>query len=338
MISAFAIRIILLLIVLSGAIAFVGNRVGKYIGKKRVTILGLRPRYTAILITVISGILIALGTVGAMLVLSENARTALLGLDRLQTEISKKTGELEQANKLLAETRQQQQQLAAELTASQKAAAQLQKAKQQLSAEITTARQGEVLFKKGEIISLSLIQSGPDKGKINEGLNRIIANADDSLRALGLKSAAPLVTVNEEEFNETAYTLLGESGNYIVKLVADSNSVWGEPVPALFELAENKLVYRAGAEIVSGEVSGSQAQAQVEQAVMSLLKSSHQAARAAGIVPDPAGSIGSIPFSQIADTARRIRSQGRKIVLRLVAQKDTYAIGPLAVDLKVSGR
>jgi uncharacterized protein (DUF3084 family) len=336
--SAFALRIIILLIALSGAIAYIGNRVGKYIGKKRLTVFGLRPRYTAILITVISGILIALGTGGVMLALSENARTALLGLDRLQAEISLKTDELNKTSQVLNEARQQQQQLANELTASKKEAAQLQKAKQQLSAEITTARQGEVLFKKGETISLSLIQSGPDKGKIDEGLNRIIANADDSLRSLGLKSAGALVTVSREKFNETAYALLGESAAYIVKLAAESNSVWGEPVPAYFELAENKLVYRAGAEIVSGEVAGNLTQAQVEQAVMKLLKGSHQAARAAGIIPDPAGSIGSIPYSQISDTARRIKAQGRKVVLRIAAQKDTYAIGPLAVDLKVNNR
>ncbi|MCU0640788.1 MAG: DUF3084 domain-containing protein [Candidatus Margulisbacteria bacterium] len=338
MISSFTLRILLLLIVISGAIAYIGNRVGKYIGKRRLTLFGLRPRYTAIMITVVSGILIALGTVGAMLALSANARTALLGLDRLQQEIDRRTVELGAANKLLAETQRQQQQLGEQLSASQKEAAQLQKAKQQLSAEIRNAREGELIFKKGEIISLSLIQSGPDKGKINEGLRRIINNADDSLRSLGIRTARPLVNVGDEEFNETAYTLLGESRTFVVKLVSDNNVLWGEPVPAVFELLENKLIYRAGAEIVSGEVAGSLTQPQAEQAVMKLLKSSHQAAREAGIIPDPAGSIGSIPFAQISDTARRLRTQGRKAALRIVAQSDTYTIGPLAVDLRVNSR
>ncbi|MFA5113021.1 MAG: DUF3084 domain-containing protein [Candidatus Margulisiibacteriota bacterium] len=336
--SLFTLRILLLLAVLSGTIAFVGNRVGKYIGKRRVTIFGLRPRYTAMVITVISGMLIALGTVGIMLALSQSVRTALLGLERLQTEIGVKTAELATANKSLDEVRRQQRQLAEELVAAKQEVSQLQRAKQQLSREVKTARQGEVLFKKGEIISLSLIQAGPDKDKIVEGLNLITANADDSLRQLGIRSAVPIVTVNEEEFNETVYSLLGENRPYIVKLVADSNSVWGEPVPALFALAENKLVYRAGAEIVSGEVAGGLTQAQEEQAVMQLLRRAHQAARDQGIVPDPAGSIGSVPYSQISDTARKIRGLGRKAVLRIVAQKDIYAIGPLAVDLKVSGR
>ena len=44
------------LVIISGLIAFVGDWVGLKIGKKRVTIFGLRPHYTAIFVTVISGI------------------------------------------------------------------------------------------------------------------------------------------------------------------------------------------------------------------------------------------------------------------------------------------
>jgi len=337
-ISAFTLRIIILLVALSGLIAYIGNRVGKYIGKRRVTIFGLRPRYTAMIITVISGILIALGTVGTMVALSENVRLALLGLDRLQQEIGRKNTELQAANLALEGVKRQQLTLEQELTASKREAAQLQTAKQRLSAEITTARQGEVLFKRGEVISLSLIQSGPDPVKLKEGLSRIIANADDGLRALGLKTAGVLVTVDPENFNDTAYMLLGDKKTYIVKLVADSNSVWGDTVPAVFELAENKLVYRAGSEIASGEVSGGLTQAQIEAEVMKLLRASHQAARESGVIPDPSGSIGSIPYAQISDAARRVRNSGRKMLVRVLAQKETYAIGPLAVELKVSGR
>ena len=50
--------LIFVLIVISGLIAVAGDWVGLKIGKKRITIFGLRPHYTAIFITIITGILI----------------------------------------------------------------------------------------------------------------------------------------------------------------------------------------------------------------------------------------------------------------------------------------
>ncbi len=41
------------LLVAGGSIAFMGDRLGRYMGKRRMTIFGLRPRHTALLFTVI---------------------------------------------------------------------------------------------------------------------------------------------------------------------------------------------------------------------------------------------------------------------------------------------
>ena len=51
------------LIIISGLIAFVGDWIGLKVGKKKVSIFGLRPHYTAVFITIISGILIAIITI-----------------------------------------------------------------------------------------------------------------------------------------------------------------------------------------------------------------------------------------------------------------------------------
>ena len=49
-----------LLILLSGAIALVGNAVGRNIGRRRLSLVGLRPRYTAQIVTVVTGMLITI--------------------------------------------------------------------------------------------------------------------------------------------------------------------------------------------------------------------------------------------------------------------------------------
>lgn len=322
----FAVQIILLLLLLGGAIAYIGNYVGRYIGKKRLTLFNLRPRHTATAITIISGILIAVSTMAVLLVISQDARTALLGLDRLKREISEKSQELNAANEMLKE-------LEGKLDVTRKESAQLQKAKQRLSREITVTRQGEMLFKKDEVITLSLIQAGPEKEKIEEGLNRILSAADTNLRGLGIKSDKTLVTVAPEEFNQTVYELLGNTKIFVVKLMADHNSLWGEEIPAHFELVENRLVYRAGGEIVGGDILPGLSASEIEQEIVKTLRLSHQSAREAGILPE---AVGSIPYSQIIDSAKKIKGINRKVSLGVAAKKDTYVIGPLEVELKIS--
>ena len=69
---------VLVLLVAGGVIAYVGDRLGTYIGKKRLSFRGLRPRHTAMLYTVLSGGLIAVLTLGALMAYDSAVQTALL--------------------------------------------------------------------------------------------------------------------------------------------------------------------------------------------------------------------------------------------------------------------
>ncbi|HEU4754029.1 MAG TPA: DUF3084 domain-containing protein [Armatimonadota bacterium] len=59
--------IILLLLALCGFIAYIGDLLGRRFGKRRLSIFGLRPKHTAILLTVATGVLIAAFTFCAAL-------------------------------------------------------------------------------------------------------------------------------------------------------------------------------------------------------------------------------------------------------------------------------
>jgi uncharacterized protein (DUF3084 family) len=75
----------LLLIPLSGFVAWAGDRIGHRVGKRRHTLLGLRPRHTAILFTVGAGIGIALISFALMFASSEGFRVVLArGTELLQ--------------------------------------------------------------------------------------------------------------------------------------------------------------------------------------------------------------------------------------------------------------
>ncbi len=332
----FAVQIVLILLVIGGAIAYIGNYVGKYIGKRRLTVFGLRPRHTAMTITVLSGILIAVLTLAVLLAVSQDARTAFLGLDKLKAQIAERTAELDAANEALKSKLAEQRALEEKLTGAKTEIGQLNKAKQKLSHEVNVTRQGEMMLKKDEVITLSLIKAGPERSKIAAGLRQILAAADADLRSYGVRGQRPLVKVAPEDLDQALDSLAGQNQVFVVKLVALRNTLWGEEVPARFEVLENKLVFREGAEIAGGEIPARLPSAQIEQEVTRILSLARQAALEAGVLPDTAGSLGSVPYSQIVDLARKIKSADRRTLLKIAARKDIYTIGPLDIGFRTS--
>ena len=102
----FGIRLMFLLAVMGGIIAFIADKLGSKIGKKKLSVFGLRPHDTSVLLTVLSGVLISLISVGILAISSESARTALFGMEKLQKELfrltAEKTAAAEEYNKAMA--------------------------------------------------------------------------------------------------------------------------------------------------------------------------------------------------------------------------------------------
>lgn len=108
---------LIVLAVMGGIIAYLGDKIGSKVGKRKIKLMGLRPKYTSILVTIMTGISIAVVTLGVMSVLSENARVALFGMnklrqqqhvleeqrDRLLAEADKLAREMQEKNDLLAD-------------------------------------------------------------------------------------------------------------------------------------------------------------------------------------------------------------------------------------------
>ncbi len=69
---------VIVVVVLGGPLAYFADQLGRKLGKKRLSVLGLRPRHTATLLTVSAGILIPLITVLVMVGLSSGVREWVL--------------------------------------------------------------------------------------------------------------------------------------------------------------------------------------------------------------------------------------------------------------------
>ena len=89
--SLTSIIFILILLIVSGVVAWVGDFLGRVLGKRRMVLFGLRPRKTSVLIAVITGMLITGLTILALAAANKSIRTVLIRSD----EILKENKELE---------------------------------------------------------------------------------------------------------------------------------------------------------------------------------------------------------------------------------------------------
>ena len=121
-----------------------GNQLGRKIGRRKMTLFGLRPRHTSIFITTATGSLIAVLTLALAMLLSENER-------------EKVTGEQLSVEKL------------------QKREAQLLKRVQELADEI---RRGTIIWKYEERITLNTIPAGADEQTVKNIIGASLLSAN----------------------------------------------------------------------------------------------------------------------------------------------------------------
>jgi len=107
-------------LVLGGIIAALGDRLGSKVGKARLTIFKLRPRQTAVLITVMTGILIAASTLGLLFGLSRSLRDGVFKLDDIlkqgRLDVDRLNAEKQQIQQELAKARKEAQQVQSRLS------------------------------------------------------------------------------------------------------------------------------------------------------------------------------------------------------------------------------
>ena len=136
------ISLITVLVITGGVIAFIGDRLGTKIGKKRLSIFGLRPRHTSIIITIFTGIVITTLTFGVMAAASDNVRTALFGMEKLNRTMQETKNNLENTQADLAVAKSEQEKTDAALQQSKADVDRLNKQQKTLEDEAAKLQSG----------------------------------------------------------------------------------------------------------------------------------------------------------------------------------------------------
>ena len=115
----------LALLILGGVLSTLGDRLGSRVGKARLSLFNLRPRRTAVVITVLTGSLISALSLGLLLLVSRQLRIGLFELDALQAKLRDSRSALEAAEAERIEARSATKRIEAELITTRQRAATL---------------------------------------------------------------------------------------------------------------------------------------------------------------------------------------------------------------------
>ncbi|MGK0617626.1 DUF3084 domain-containing protein [Meiothermus cerbereus] len=106
--------ILILLVLVASLVAYVGDLVAKRVGKRHWRFLGLRPRATATLVAVGTGVLIGLGAFGAFFLVVRDARETILQAEAVRQERNRLRAEVERLESRAASIFSQYEQLKTE--------------------------------------------------------------------------------------------------------------------------------------------------------------------------------------------------------------------------------
>lgn len=270
------IRLIIIMAVVGGFIAYLADKMGSKIGKKKMSIFGLRPKHTSILLTVTSGTIIAVLTIGVVAVSSQSARTALFGMEKLQRELKLLNAEKEDATLALNEAKgkvEEQNKKIGELDARMQESMRENDAMEAKLAEVNSmySRAQEALASlteskeqlTGEIEELEKTTAALRKGIINMREGQVYYRAGEVVYAGvmrgGLKHDANVAQVNWllQNANEVALERLGmQQKDQPLQAIWLSRSAVNNAVNAL-DKSKGNLFFRVRtvANIIVGELA-----------------------------------------------------------------------------------
>ncbi len=378
--------------IMGGVIAYVGDKLGTRIGKRKITLFGLRPKHTSILVTIVTGMLIAATTLGVMSILSENVRVALFGMQQLKAEMASLTNEIDVKNKALEagkfalDRRNEElkklgievQEKSAELDEVQAAydgmhgelmtvqqaysyaqsnllkaqgeikdlettKAELNKHIENLQVQtkrleegIVHIREGQVLFRVGEVLSGAVVKPNLTEAEAGSVLTSII-NDTNGLILMRINSTdqnKEMILVSKTNFDEATRILAAAKEPVLVRLLALGNIIYGEPAVARIEILPYVKVYESGDTVWEATVM---AGAGAESAILSFLREVNNVAKARGVLPDPiTNEIGSISNLDLAKAIEEVTLIHGGVKLEAIAIQDVYTEGPVRIRLRVT--
>ena len=232
--------LIVFLILLGGLIAPFGDILGTKIGKARFSILKLRPKKTATIITIITGGFISSISIGLLILVSEEFR------QRLFVDIPFLQKTLDESKKALLPLQEERKKLEDKINNKEK---ELNK----LKSDVKEFRRGNVVIKRGQTLFIGQVISNPN---IKLDLGKLYNSADRYVKKIVIptkKETKNILLWRSSDISEIE-RVTAKGGNWIILIKSATNVLKGDNFVFVYpEMMQNKIIVRRG-EVITSEI------------------------------------------------------------------------------------
>jgi len=314
--------LIVFLILLGGLIAPFGDLLGTKIGKARFSILKLRPKKTATIITVITGGFISSISIGLLILVSEEFR------QRLFVDIPFLQRTLDESKKALVPLQEERKKLENKIF-------QKEKELNQLKNNINEFRRGNIVIKRGQTLFIAEINSS-SSSNFKLDFTKIYNQADKFVRKI-------VIPINKEAKNILLWrpsditkieTIAARGGNWILLIKSATNVLKGDNYVFVSpDLLKNKLIVKKGDVITSSILGESDLNLKsINLKIQSLLRETRDEIKSRGSQVSEINTNGNF-VRKIRDFLQE--NQNIKFKLEVVSLRDSKTVEPIVVEINI---
>ena len=312
--------LIIFLILLGGLIAPFGDMLGTKIGKARFSILKLRPKKTATIITIITGGFISSISIGLLILFSEEFR------QRLFVDIPFLQRTLDESKKALIPLQEERKQLEGKII-------QKEKELNQLKNNIKEFRRGNIVIKRGQTLFIAEVNSSSN---IKLDLSKIYNEADKFVRKVVIptnKEAKNILLWRPSDITKIE-GVVARGGSWILVIKSATNVLKGDKYVFVSpDLLENKFIVRKGDVITSANFGKSDLNLKsINLKIKSLLKETRDEIRYKGSQASEINTRGNF-VKKIRDFLKDNKDINFK--LEVVSLRDSKTAEPIVVEINI---
>ncbi|MCR8539549.1 MAG: DUF3084 domain-containing protein [Prochlorococcus marinus CUG1439] len=313
--------LIVFLIILGGLIAPFGDLLGTKIGKARFSILKLRPKKTATIVTIITGGFISAISIGLLILVSEEFR------QRLFVDIPFLQKTLDESKKALVPLQEERKKLEDKINKKEN---ELNK----LKSDVKEFRSGNVVLKRGQTLFIAEVTSNPN---IKFDLGKIYKSADRYVQKIVIPSKKEVKNIllwRPSDISEIEQ-ITSKGGSWIILVKSATNVLKGDNFVFVYpELLQNKTIVRRG-EVITSEILEKKDldYKNVNSKITNLLRKTRDKIKSRGSIVNEITTRGDF-IKKITDSLNI--NQNKKYRLEVISLKDSRTADPIIVELNIT--
>ena len=312
--------LIVFLILLGGLIAPFGDLLGSKIGKARFSILKLRPKKTATIVTILTGGFISSISIGLLLLVSEEFR------QRLFVDIPFLQKTLAESKRALVPLKEERKKL--EDTIKNKEI-QLNK----LKSDVKEFRSGNVVIKRGQTLFIADISFNPN---IKSDLGKIYNSADKYVQKIVIPNKKEIKNILLWRTSDISKIegATKKGGNWILVIKSANNVLKGDNFVFVYpELLQNRIVVRRG-ELITSDILVEKdfEYKKINLKIKTLLRKTRDKIKSRGSIVNEINTRGDF-IKKIGDALKT--NQNNNYRLEVISLKDSKTAEPIIVELNI---